>query len=27
VLAIMKSRAHHIDVNSDFHDEAGLEEH
>jgi hypothetical protein len=25
VLAIMKSRAHHIDVNSDFHDEAALE--
>ena len=24
VLAIMKSRAHHIDVNSDFHDEAAL---
>ena len=27
VLAIMKSRAHHIDVNTDFHDEAELEGH
>jgi hypothetical protein len=25
VLAIMKSRAHHIDVNTDFHDEATLD--